>query len=92
MEKQIKLEADQTIVVNGAVLNTKVAEQLKTFQENDNESIKNLKGYIAEAICFISKEIVDYPGIDKESRTKYLMNLSSDLAYCRDYLTELEKP
>ncbi|WP_053178742.1 hypothetical protein [Sunxiuqinia dokdonensis] len=92
MEKQIKLEANQTIVVNGAVLNTKVAEQLKTFQENDNESIKDLKGYIAEAICFISKEVLDYTGLDKESRTEYLMNLSSDLSYCRDYLTELEKP
>ena len=47
---------------------------------------------MADAICFIARETVDYSGIDKEERTEILNTLSCNLSYCRDYLIELRRP
>lgn len=92
METKITLQENQTIEVNGAVLTFKTVEQIKSFQENENECLKSFKENIADVICFIAKEAIDYQGIDKEAREKYLMFLSADLSYCRDSLNELQSP
>lgn len=92
MKKKITIEENHMIEINGVLLTPEVIKQIKSFQENENELIRQFKEYIAEAICFMSKEVVDYSGLDKESRTKYLLTLTANLSYSRDYLTELERP
>lgn len=92
MEKKITLEENHTIEINGAVLTPELINQIKSLQECENELIKSFKDLIAESICFMVKEIVDYSGTDKESRKEYLLSLSASLSYCRDYLTDLQKP
>ncbi|MGD9928880.1 MAG: hypothetical protein AB7U05_02575 [Mangrovibacterium sp.] len=92
MEKKITLEAGQTIEINGAVLTPRLIEQIKAFQENGNIQINQFREHIADAICFIARETVDYDGIDKEERNEILNTLSCDLSYCRDYLIKLRRP
>ena len=91
MKNKITLEENQTIEINGAVLNTKVISQIKSFQDDQNDCIESFREYIADSICFMVKESIDYSGLDKESRKEHLINLSSDLAYCRDFLNNLKK-
>jgi len=92
MEKKITLEENQTIEINGAVLTPRLIEQIKELQRNGNISIEYFREYMADAICFIARETVDYSGIDKEERTEILNTLSCNLSYCRDYLIELRRP
>lgn len=92
MEKKITLEENQTIEINGVVLTPTVIEQIKSFQDHENELIKSFREYIAESICFMVKESIDYSGIDKESRKDYLLTLSANLSYCREDLINLKKP
>lgn len=93
MEKKIiKIEENQVIEIDGAILTPQVIKQIKIFQDGNNECIDQFREYMADAICFIAKESADYSGIDKVAFKENAHSLISDLAYCRDYLKILEKP
>lgn len=92
MENIITLEENQTIEINGAVLTKSVIDQIKDFQDSKNTSIEEFRKHIADAICFMAIEAIDYSGIDKESRKERLLSLSAELAYCREALSGLSAP
>ena len=92
MENKISLQKNETIEINGAILTTIVIEQIKSFQDYRNECLDSSRKHIADAICFIAKESIDYSGLDKESFQQNAFGIIADLSYLRDYLKELEKP
>lgn len=49
MKKEHTLEENETIEINGAVINKACADQLKSFQESDNAIIKEIQKDLADA-------------------------------------------
>lgn len=93
MEKKIiKIEENQVIEIDGAILTPELIKQIKSLQDDNNDLVDSFRKDMADAICFIAKESAGYSGIDKESFKENAHSLIADLAYCRDYLVNLEKP
>lgn len=49
METNITLKENETIEINGAVINKTCADHLKNFQDSDNSIIKGMQKDIADA-------------------------------------------
>lgn len=84
MENQVKTN----IEVGGTILTPQLLGRLKGFQDRDNENIRLCREHIADAVCFIGKNI-DSVSTDQ---LKKIQNLITDLSYIRDYFNDFSKP
>jgi hypothetical protein len=82
------LKNENIEIGNGVILTPKAVEQLASLQENENEHLKQVMGYLAEAICFIAVQMDNCKGEELEQGNRIM----SDLSYSRGYLSDLKKP
>ncbi|MDP2887474.1 MAG: hypothetical protein Q8P34_00740 [Bacteroidota bacterium] len=92
MKKQITLEENETIEINGIVLTPTVIKQLRAFQENENELIQRVNADLAETVCLLVTQSFEYDGIDKGIREKKLLDLSINISYYREWFIDLQAP
>lgn len=90
MEKKITLQENDSVEINGAIITTKVAQQLKELQQNENEMARDFSGYVSDSVCRLVKVLCEYNELEKEADGVKLLSLLANLSYCKDYLTELE--
>lgn len=77
----------QITEINGAMLTQSAINRIKTLQEQDNYVINTSRDAIADAVCFIGKNLDG-----SENQTEEIRQLITDLSFIRDYFTDLKKP
>ncbi len=76
------------IEVEGVILTPEVIARLKSFQDNNNDTIQSIRETIADAVCFIGQNL-DTVHSDDFTKIQYLI---TDLSFIRNYFDELRKP
>ncbi len=89
MEKKISLKENEVIEINGAKLTPSILEQLKDAQGSGGVNIETVKEYIADAVCYMLVSVDRYSGIDKETLKGNVINIATNLSYCREDLDYL---
>jgi hypothetical protein len=84
MDKKMKTN----IEVGGVILTEQAIARLKDFQQHGNEDIRICRERIADAICFIGRNLETVP----ENELEQVHFLITDLSYIRDHFNDLQKP
>ena len=86
-EKSVKTH----IEIEGVILTPELINRLKDFQERDNENVDNFINVIAEAVCFIARNIYMFHE-HQEAERKQALQVIADISILRDYMKEFKKP
>lgn len=80
--KKITLEENETIEINGAVINVKCAKWLKVYQEDNNSTLIEIREYISESVSslILAMEYLDEATAEQMfNQAKYLLMTSQNL-------------
>jgi hypothetical protein len=83
----MKNSESKTIEVEGVILTPQCIEQLKEFQAENNETIKQFKEFMSLAIGFILQQTENCGTIEWQIESKLL---ATQLTYYREYLNNLK--
>lgn len=79
---------EDATVINNVVLTDKAINSLEELQRNDNEYIRDIKEYVADAVCFIGRHFDEIP---KDELAK-VQALLTNLSFIRERFDELKRP
>ena len=82
------LDVKTNIEVSGVIMSEDLLNRLREFQRHNNETIKEVRDNVADAICFIGKNL----DRTNSSDAKELQDLITNLSYIRDYFNDFRKP
>jgi len=80
---------NDNVVIDGVTITPKCLNNLRYFQDNDNEGIAECRKVLADAMGTTAIMIDYYSRTEDRERTRRTL---TDLAYVRDYFIDLGKP
>ena len=87
MGTKLQQTTENCTIINGAVLTNSVIKRIADFQENENENVQSCRDTLANAVCFIGRNLDS-----TENKTNEIRDLITDLSYIRDYFLDFKKP